>query len=59
MATCAGLTYAGVSFSENDAYISYLPMAHAFEQGLFALSVCNGIKIGFYGGDVLKLTGDC
>mmetsp|Transcript_83203 Transcript_83203/g.114853 ORF Transcript_83203/g.114853 Transcript_83203/m.114853 type:complete len:110 (-) Transcript_83203:528-857(-) len=47
------------NFSEEDSYISYLPMAHSFEQGLFAVGVTFGTKIGFYCGDVLKLTDDC
>lgn len=59
IATCAGIPYTGANFSENDLYISYLPMAHSFEQTLFASAVCNGTKVGFYGGDVLKLTEDC
>jgi len=39
--------------------ISYLPMAHSFEQVLFILCMSNGVRIGFFGGDVLKLTDDC
>ena len=41
-----------------DSYVSYLPAAHSFEQGLFGMSVAYGFKTGFYGGDVLKLTED-
>ena len=42
-------------FNESDTYISYLPCAHSFEQALFAISLCYGMKIGFYGGDPLLL----
>lgn len=39
--------------------ISYLPLAHSFEQVLFVTCLVCGTKIGFFGGDVLKLTDDC
>lgn len=42
-----------------DTYISYLPMTHSFEQGVFALALMNKLGIGFYQGDPLKLTEDC
>ena len=38
--------------------ISYLPLAHVYEQGMAAGHLIYGAKIGFYGGDVLKLTED-
>ena len=42
-----------------DAFISYLPYPHSFEQGVFAATLlCEG-KIGFYQGDPLKLVEDC
>lgn len=44
--------------TEKDCYISYLPAAHSFEQCLFAFSCNTGCKIGFFGGNVLKLTED-
>lgn len=39
--------------------ISYLPLAHSFEQLLFVASLSYGTQIGYFGGDVLKLTDDC
>ena len=39
--------------------ISYLPLAHSFEQILLTTSFVCGTKIGYFGGDVLKLTDDC
>ena len=46
------------AFGETDSYISYLPGAHSFEQGLFGMSVTYGFKTGFFSGNVLKLTED-
>jgi long-chain acyl-CoA synthetase len=55
-------TRLGVSGSspldEEDSYISYLPAAHSFEQAVSAMSMVTGMKIGFFGGNVLKLTED-
>jgi long-chain acyl-CoA synthetase len=45
-----------LGLTEADRYISYLPLAHSFEQALFAMSTIFGIQCGFFGGDVLKLT---
>ena len=42
-------------FTEADCYISYLPAAHSFEQALMATAMVTGMKIGYYGGDPLKL----
>lgn len=38
--------------------ISYLPYTHSFEQALFTTEVMNGMKIGFYSGDPLRLVED-
>lgn len=43
---------------EKDSYISYLPAAHSFEQCLVGCTLIYGMKIGFFGGNVLKLTED-
>ena len=61
-----GCTYAGgvrLSHSceppdEDDCLISYLPLAHVFEQGMVSVMTVYGAKIGFYSGNVLKLTED-
>ena len=45
-------------FDETDSYISYLPAAHSFEQALQGISYIYGMKMGFYSGDVTKLTED-
>jgi len=45
-------------FDYEDSYISYLPAAHSFEATVSGISAYCGMKIGFYAGDVLKLTED-
>ena len=52
------LQVGGVTFSEEDTYISYLPLAHSFEKVLFTTAVTCGIAMGFYSGDPLKLIDD-
>jgi long-chain acyl-CoA synthetase len=44
--------------NENDSYCSYLPAAHSFEQALFGVAIQEGMKVGFFGGIILKLTDD-
>ena len=51
--------YAGFDLSPDDRMISYLPLAHSFEKLLFSSSIVRGTRIGYYCGDVLKLTDDC
>jgi len=34
-------------------------LAHSFEKVLFTLCLVNGVRIGYYAGDVNKLTDDC
>jgi long-chain acyl-CoA synthetase len=45
-----------INLAPGDAYISYLPFPHSFEQCLSFFSVMMGVKVGFYQGDPLKLT---
>lgn len=44
--------------TEADCYISYLPAAHSFEQGLIACAVVTGMRTGFYGGNPLALVSE-
>jgi len=39
-----------------DTYISYLPSAHSFEATTFTLALNYGVRCGYFGGDMLKLT---
>jgi long-chain acyl-CoA synthetase len=53
------LEYSGCGqFNETDSYISYLPAAHSFEQGAFGIALSCGMKVGFFAGNVIKLTED-
>ena len=45
-------------FDYEDCYISYLPAAHSFECTVSSISAYCGMKMGFYSGDVLKITED-
>lgn len=55
-AVCVKLRGKEYGFTEDDSYLSYLPLAHSFEQVLFASALTFGTRIGFFGGDLLKLT---
>lgn len=50
--------YAGITFDENDLSLSYLPLAHIFEQCNFIFSIATGYAHGYYSGDPLKLLED-
>ena len=52
MAVVTGAQYSGFNIDHNDTMISYLPLAHSFEQLLFVASITYGTKIGYFGGDV-------
>ncbi|XP_020611687.1 long-chain-fatty-acid--CoA ligase 5-like, partial [Orbicella faveolata] len=49
---------AGIQLNENDCIISYLPLAHMYERIAQALCFFNGVRIGFYQGDVKLLLSD-
>ena len=51
--------YAGVDVYDNDTVISYLPLAHSFEKVLFVLCIFKAVRIGYYAGDVNKISEDC
>ncbi|VDD80365.1 unnamed protein product [Mesocestoides corti] len=44
--------------SEDDIYLSYLPMAHIFEQMFLLLAIFNRARIGFYSGEPRLLFDD-
>ena len=52
------LTYNRIDFTENDVSISYLPLAHIFEQFALFASLVYGFSHGYYSGDPLKLLED-
>lgn len=41
-----------------DSIISYLPLAHGYEQGTNLALMAHGIQIGFFNGDIRRLTDD-
>ncbi|ORX55841.1 acetyl-CoA synthetase-like protein [Piromyces finnis] len=45
-------------FDETDCYISYLPLAHVFEQAIFHSFVFLSARIGFYTGSVKNVMSD-
>lgn len=47
-----------VDYTQDDVVISYLPLAHAYEQSTFVKSIAVGFQIGYYSGDALKLMED-
>ena len=57
-ATSFNLRQGGLALGEGDSYLSYLHLAHSFEQALFAMACIYGVKVGFFGGDVLKMVAE-
>lgn len=45
-------------FTDLELLISYLPLAHSYEQTIELYCLCNGFKIGYYLGDVRQLADD-
>ncbi len=47
-----------IGYNQDDVVISYLPLAHAYEQSTLIKSIAVGFSIGYYSGDALKLLED-
>ncbi|CAF0810003.1 unnamed protein product [Didymodactylos carnosus] len=45
-------------FTQQETVISYLPLAHSYEQSIELFCLCYGHKIGYYLGDVRQLADD-
>ena len=60
VANAGGLDYFNDAseYTEQDIYISYLPLAHVFERLILITAMAIKMQVGFYHGDVLKLTQD-
>lgn len=58
MMNCVGAHHYREEWRAGESYMSYLPLAHAYEQFLFTAATTFNIKIGFYSGDVLKLVSE-
>jgi long-chain acyl-CoA synthetase len=59
IAAISAASKACMQVSMDDVFISYLPLAHSFEQVAFCLTCSFGGTYGFYSGDPLKLVDDC
>lgn len=57
-AASSTLYVGGISFSEEESIISYLPLAHSFEKCLFTVACITGMSIGYFSGDPLQLLDD-
>ncbi|XP_074084970.1 long-chain-fatty-acid--CoA ligase 1 isoform X2 [Macrotis lagotis] len=44
--------------NSSDTHISYLPLAHMYEQLMMCVMLCHGAKIGFFQGDIRLLMDD-
>ena len=54
---CVARAY-GLPITQDDVLLSYLPLAHIFEQAAEALWLAHGASIAFYCGDVRRLLDD-
>lgn len=57
VASTAGMAMMNETFP-GDVHISYLPLAHIYERLNVQMAIHNGVAIGFYQGDILKLMDD-
>ena len=57
-AVCRNYIFEMSHFGSNDYYISYLPMAHAFEHFMQTACIAAGMGIGFSQGDTRKIVDD-
>ncbi|XP_014694992.2 long-chain-fatty-acid--CoA ligase 1 isoform X5 [Equus asinus] len=47
-----------LALTANDTHISFLPLAHMYEQLMLCVMLCHGAKIGFFQGDIRLLMDD-
>ncbi|XP_058505760.1 long-chain-fatty-acid--CoA ligase 1-like [Solea solea] len=52
------MTETHYSFSTSDVHMSFLPLAHMFERVAQGVMLIHGAKIGFFQGDIRRLTDD-
>ena len=58
VADSSNAVWGGLNISAADVHLSYLPMAHVFEQLVSNALAMVGASIGFYQGDTLKILDD-
>ncbi|XP_012499461.1 PREDICTED: long-chain-fatty-acid--CoA ligase 1 isoform X1 [Propithecus coquereli] len=52
------MTQKALVLNASDTHISFLPLAHMYEQLMLAVMLCHGAKIGFFQGDIRLLMDD-
>ncbi|XP_045408354.1 long-chain-fatty-acid--CoA ligase 1 isoform X2 [Lemur catta] len=52
------MTEKALALNASDTHISFLPLAHMYEQLLVCVMLCHGAKIGFFQGDIRLLMDD-
>uniref|UniRef100_A0A452UBR5 Arachidonate--CoA ligase n=1 Tax=Ursus maritimus TaxID=29073 RepID=A0A452UBR5_URSMA len=52
------ITEKALALNASDTHISFLPLAHMYEQLLQCVMLCHGAKIGFFQGDIRLLMDD-
>lgn len=58
VADCSAAIWAELGITQEDIHLSYLPLAHVFEQLVENALFMQGAAIGFYQGDTLKIMED-
>jgi len=53
-----GVWQQALTFSPEDSHLSYLPLAHSFEQVVISTLIAHGGSVGFYQGNIKLLTND-
>ncbi|XP_006882297.1 PREDICTED: long-chain-fatty-acid--CoA ligase 1 isoform X1 [Elephantulus edwardii] len=52
------VTETAITLNASDTHISFLPLAHMYEQLMQCVMLCHGAKIGFFQGDIRLLMDD-
>lgn len=58
VADASAANFGGLNINRDDVHLSYLPLAHVFEQLVQTVLFMEGAQIGFFQGDTLKILDD-
>ena len=50
--------FLGYNFTNEDVYLSYVPLTHVYEQIMHINAIMNGFRIGYSSGDIKNLVND-
>ena len=50
--------FLGYNFTDEDVYLSYVPLTHVYEQIMVTNSIMHGFRVGFSSGNMLALVQD-